>query len=133
MMPPGDRPDYNAERVTNADRQFNADQLFSLKEWMAAISSKLDRMEVMLAGKAEVTHVREVEVRVGKLELQQVTADAEMRYFVPQHAGLLQDVGSLKTQAASTTSVSSYRRWLFSVAAFQIISVGVAIAALVRP
>ena len=125
------RPEYNAERVTNADRQFNADQLFSLKEWMASISSKLDRMEIMLASKAESSHVREVEVRVGKLEIEAVRTDVERRQFSPQHAGLLQDVGALKTQSASMSSVDTYRRWLFSVAAFQVVSAGVAITALV--
>jgi hypothetical protein len=127
-----DRPDYQPERVANADRQFNADQLFSLKEWMASISSKLDRMEIMLASKAEVTHVREVEVRVGKLELEQVRSDVEMRSFVPQHAGLLQDVGTLKTQSASLSSVATYKRWVFGVAGLNVVSAMIAGLALAK-
>ena len=128
-MTPG--PEYNAERVGNSDRQFNADQLFSLKEWMATISLKLDRMEVLLNSKADIGHVREVEVRVGTLERQILTTETEMRYFAPQHAGLLEDVGTLKTKVASVSSVETYRRWLFSVAFFQLISAGVALTALV--
>jgi hypothetical protein len=123
---------YNAERQGNTDRQFNAEQLFSLKEWMASISFKLDRMEAMLATKAEVGHVREVEVRVGKLELAQVTVDSEMRFFAPQHAGLLQDVGVLKTQSASLNSVATYKRWVFGVAGLNCISVGIAALALAK-
>jgi hypothetical protein len=126
-----DRPEYNAERVTNADRQFNADQLFSLKEWMANISSKLDRMELMLASKAESSHVREVEVRVGKLELQQVQSESDQRHLGPQTNRMLENVGELMTKAATVASVETYRRWLFSVAGFQVLSAGISIAAFV--
>jgi hypothetical protein len=126
------RPDYNAERVTNADRQFNADQLFSLKEWMVTISTKLDRMETMLATKAEVSHVREVEVRVGKLEIQQVQAAADQSHMVPQNARMLEDVGNLKTQSASLQSVATYKRWVFGVAGLNVVSAIIAGLALAK-
>lgn len=119
--------------IPDPERQYNAGELFSLKEWMAAISSKLDRMETKLDTKADVTHVQAIDLRVAQLEKQAVEAKAEASFIMPQHARMLEDVGVLKTKAATITSVESYRRWVWGTVFLSLLATAVsAIVLLIR-
>lgn len=113
--------------VPDPERQFNADQLFSLKEWMAAISAKLDRLETKLDTKADIQHVQSIDLRVGVLEKQLVEQRAEQSFYLPQHNRMLEDVGVLKTKAASITSVESYRRWVWGTVFMAVLSLVVSV------
>jgi hypothetical protein len=123
-------PNSGTVPTNDPERQFNAEQLFSLKEWMAAISSKLDRLEQKLDTKADLSHVRDVEIRVGTLEKQVVEGHAEQRYLVPQHMRMLEEVGVLNSKMSSIASVDSYRRWVWGVAFASFINSALAVAAL---
>jgi hypothetical protein len=109
-----------------------AEQLFSLKEWMADISRKLDRMEIKLDGKADQAHVSQLEARVANNEKMLIEAEAERRYLVPQHGRMLEDVGVLKQKAAAISSVDTYKRWVWGTAAASMVSSTVALLSLLR-
>lgn len=111
--------------------QNQAEQLFSLKEWMVAISGKLDRLENKLDTKADVAVVHEMMNRVSELERGAIKAKADSDYLVPQHIRMLEDVGVLKTKAAAISSVDSYRRWVWGTAFLSTASVVTAIVAIV--
>ena len=107
-----------------------AEQLFSLKEWMSDISRKLDRMDVKLDGKADLSHVHQIDSRLGQVEKAIVEGRAEQKYLLPQHARMLEDVGVLKQKAAAISQVDSYRRWVWGVAFTSVISTALAVASL---
>lgn len=109
---------------------FNAEQLFSLKEWMAAISSKLDRLEQKLDTKADLQHVHQIDARLGQVEKSIVESQAEAKYLMPQHARMLEDVGVLKQKAAAISQVDSYRRWVWGVAFVSLLNGALSVAAL---
>lgn len=102
-----------ASGVPDPDRSLPMDQLFSLKEWMVAISAKLDKLETKLDTKADVQQVQSIDVRIGVLEKHYVEGRAERDFVMPQHVRMLEDVGVLKTKAAAIDSVESYRRWVW--------------------
>lgn len=110
----------------------HAEQLFSLKEWMVAISGKLDRLEQKLDGKAEIVHVQNLEARLAVVERELVKGAAEKDYLVPQHVRMLEDVGVLKQKAASIASVETYRRWVWGTAFAAVLSIGLTILEMVR-
>lgn len=103
--------------------QAQAEQLFSLKEWMADISRKLDRLENKLDTKADLAHVHSIDARLGIVEKQQVETIAEARLLNPQHARMLEDVGVLKQKAAAVQSVDVYKRWVWGTALVSLVSV----------
>jgi hypothetical protein len=107
-----------------------AEQLFSLKEWMSDISRKLDRMDVKLDGKADLSHVHQIDSRLGQVEKMLVEGQAEQRYLVPQHTRMLEDVGVLKQKAAAISQVDNYRRWVWGVAFTSLMSGSLSIVAL---
>lgn len=96
--------------------QNQAEQLFSLKEWMVAISGKLDRLETKLDSKADAVMVHELAARTAELEKIAIKQKADSDYLVPQHIRMLEDVGVLKQKAASISSVESYKRWVWGTA-----------------
>lgn len=105
-------------------------ELFSLKEWMAAISAKLDRLEQKLDTKADIQHVQSIDMRVGMLEKQHVEGKAERDYLVPQHNRMLEAVGRLETKTATIGAVEQYKRWVWGTAAAAFVSSVVSIVAM---
>lgn len=102
--------------------QAQAEQLFSLKEWMVAISGKLDRLETKLDGKADIGVVHDLVIRTSEIEKRLIAAASEREYLVPQHVRMLEDVGVLKQKAAAIQSVESYRRWVWGTAFTSLVS-----------
>lgn len=103
--------------------QNQAEQLFSLKEWMVAISGKLDRLENKLDGKADVSVVHDLVVRMMEMEKIAIKGKADADYLVPQHIRMLEDMGVVKTKVAAIASVESYKRWVFGTAFLSTLSV----------
>lgn len=111
-------PTEGEDRRRNPDplHQAQVEQLFSLKEWMVAISGKLDRLETKLDGKADIQHVQSLELRTFTLERQMIEGQAKGEYLLPQHARMLEDVGTLKEKSAAIQSVDTYKRWVWGTA-----------------
>jgi len=109
-----------------------AEQLFSLKEWMVAISGKLDRLEAKLDTKADIQHVQQIDIRLGGLEREIIEGRTRAEYMIPQHVRMLEDVGILKQKSAAISSVDTYRRWVWGTAFVGVLSIVLSAASLIR-
>lgn len=108
------------------------EQLFSLKEWMAEISRKLDRVDVKLDGKADAQHVMQIDSRLAEVEKATAAAVAERGYLIPQHMGLLTDVGILKEKVARSNGIEGYKRWVYGSGIASVAAAVLAVLALVK-
>lgn len=120
--------------IPNQDplHQAQVEQLFSLKEWMVAISGKLDRLEAKLDTKADLSHVQAIDTRLGVVERQIVEERARNEYIVPQHTRMLEDVGVLKQKVTAINGVDSYKRWVWATAFVAAASVVTSLTALLH-
>ena len=103
--------------------QFPTSELFSLKEWMAAISSKLDRLESKLDTKADVTQVQALQMRVETVEKAQVMGEVTAKFYMPQLEKAQSSIERLEEKVLTFDSVNGYRRWLWGIT----VSVGLSI------
>ncbi len=91
---------------------------FTLKEWLAAISAKLDRLEQKLDNKAEATFVNALEQRLTVVE--KAAAESTIirsQLMVPQLERLAKDVEELRDMSARVDAVDAYRKWIYGMAA----------------
>ncbi len=89
---------------------------FTLKEWLAAISAKLDRLEQKLDNKAEATMVNAIEQRLTAVE--KAAAESTIirsQLMVPQLERLAKDVEELRDMSSRVDAVDSYRKWLYGM------------------
>src|SRR5579885_1658899 len=91
---------------------------FTLKEWLAAISAKLDRLENKLDSKAETTMVVAIEQRLTAVE--KTAAESTIvrtQLLIPNLERVTRDVEDLKDVSTRLESVDTYRKWLWGMGA----------------
>lgn len=105
----------------------NDNELFTLKDHLLSIISKLDRLEGKLDGKADLAQAQALDVRVSNLERQVAEGNVRAEFLIPKFREVEQDVEHLKGKAGELDTLSTYRKWLLGTALFTL-SNAVAIA-----
>lgn len=108
-------------------------EYFSIKEWLASISSKLDRMEGKLEIKANQTDVETLATRLGAVERVQTEMTVRGQLMYPMFEETRKDVDILKDGMSRVGAVESYRRWLFGVVGLAMLSIVINVGKIFLP
>lgn len=90
-----------------------SDAYLSIKEWLATISAKLDRLDQKLEGKADLTSVQAIDIRVGNVEREQIKGSVRAETLIPRFDEAIKDIEELRRSSAKAEAVDSYRRWVW--------------------
>lgn len=96
----------------------NDSELFSLKDHLLSIISKLDRLEGKLDTKADLAQAQALDVRTSNLERSVAEGNVRAEFLLPRFQEMEKDIDRLKEQTTRIDELSTYRRWLAGTALF---------------